>query len=179
MGGRVCCLFLYLQSAAFSWCRASEEWQDVTFIHLLVAHTMRPRARPALSPRGRRAPPAPPRRHLAPAGTGTAAPQLGPAAHTARKRKIEKKIIARLPVSSLENKQELSRTAAWEGGREGSPGAPGEPPLVGEWPGHAAASFTLCVGQSSLFPPGLGRMSPVLPCRGQTHLGPRPDAVLA
>lgn len=73
MGGRVCCLFCYLQSAAFSWCRASEEGQDVTFIHLLLIHTMQPRALPALSP-------------LQPTGTsravlpapGTAAPQLGP-----------------------------------------------------------------------------------------------------
>lgn len=104
MGGRVCCLFLYLQSAAFSWCRASEEWQDVTFIHLLLAHTMRPRAPPpALSPRGRRAPPAPPRRHLAPAAT--AAPQLGPAAHTGTKRENRKKIYNSKVAGFLSGKQ--------------------------------------------------------------------------
>ena len=98
MGGRVCCLFLYLQSTAFSWCRAREEWQDVTSIHLPLPHTMRCGCR-RHCPHGDG--------HLAPAGTAATTSSWAPrCAHAQNNSKLEKKKRARLQISSLENNRE-------------------------------------------------------------------------
>lgn len=106
MGGRVCCLFLYLQSTAFSWCRAREERQDVTSIHLPLPHTMRCGCLlhcPYCDG------------HLAPAGTAATTSSWAPrCAHAQNNSKLENKQKSKV-ADFLSGKQQ---GAAWEGGSE-------------------------------------------------------------
>lgn len=111
-----------------------------------------------------------------PPAPGTAAPQLGPAAHTGRKRKIEKKKNREKNNNSkvagfLSGKQAGAEWDSSVGRRErGVPWSPLGASPSWEWPGRAVSSFTPCVGRNSLFQPSLGQMGLVLLCMGQGHL---------
>lgn len=119
MGGRVCCLFSYLQSAAFSWCRAWEEGAGCDL------HPSPPRSHNAdSSAAGRRRHCPRSAGHLPPRATGTWRPPAPPPppagprhrTHALKNRKKKKKKSKVADFLSAKQPGAPSEAAAWEGG---------------------------------------------------------------